>query len=88
MDIKCWKMSFKTNTEDRFLKTLAFSRLLGYFIMDGGIYKFRNSHESQIILGHLIDVNTVLDDLELMGIKGRMYMKKLLSSKLDDFYKI
>jgi DNA-directed RNA polymerase II subunit RPB2 len=81
------KMSFKTNTEDRFLKTLAFSRFLGYFIMDGGIYKTNKLYYSQIILGHMIDVNTFFDDLDFLNIGGRIYFKKnYYQISLDDSF--
>ena len=60
-------INLQTNTEKELLKTMAFVRILGYLITDGHIY--HNAKENKvgaiIFLGHMIDVNTLLDDLRL-----------------------
>jgi intein/homing endonuclease len=61
-------IKLRTNNEKNFLETMAFARFIGYFIMDGGIYKHDTRFESVINLGHTIDVNTILDDLKLFCI--------------------
>ena len=61
-------IKLRTNNEKNFLEALAFARFIGYFIMDGGIYKHKNSFEGIINLGHTIDVNSLLDDLNLFCI--------------------
>jgi len=65
-----WKLSLKdivlsTNTRTEYLKTLAFMRILGYLITDGGIYVNKNCILGRINLGHMIDVETCLTDLRL-----------------------
>jgi DNA-directed RNA polymerase II subunit RPB2 len=54
-----------TNTRQEYFKTLAFMRLLGYLMTDGGIYINKGYISGQICLGHLIDVETCLNDLRL-----------------------
>jgi intein/homing endonuclease len=56
----------KTNTEDEFMKTLAFVRMIGYILADGCIHKKKNNSISvNVFLGHMIDVQTFIKDLEL-----------------------
>jgi len=71
-ECKGWELmvgniKLQTNTEKELLKTMAFVRILGYLITDGHIY--HNAKENKvgaiIFLGHMIDVNTLLDDLRL-----------------------
>ena len=67
-----WKLNvgtleLQTNTRDEYLKTLAFIRIIGYLIMDGTISfnKKINKFSGAINLGHMIDVNSIIKDLEL-----------------------
>jgi intein/homing endonuclease len=53
-----------TDTREEYLKTLAFMRILGYLVTDGGIYKDKNCYSGQIHLGHKIDVETCLNDVK------------------------
>jgi intein/homing endonuclease len=59
------KIKLSTTNEKNFLKTLAFARLIGYIIMDGGFYKRgKDKLKGVIHVGHLIDVETVLTDMD------------------------
>jgi hypothetical protein len=60
-------IKLRTNNEKNFLQSLAFARLIGYFIMDGGIYYYLGQYIGRINLGHTIDLDTVLDDLRLFS---------------------
>ena len=59
-----------TNTTDEYFKALAFARIIGYFIMDGSITfsKERNKHYGTINLGHMIDVQNIVSDINLFSI--------------------
>ena len=57
-------IKLKTDNQENYLKSLAFARFVGYFIMDGGIYLDRGHHHGIINLGHNIDVNGLLEDLD------------------------
>ena len=57
------QIKLKTDNQENYLKSLAFARFIGYFIMDGGIYNDKNNYSGKINLGHTIDVNALLDDL-------------------------
>jgi len=58
-------IKLKTDNQENYLKSLAFARFIGYFIMDGGIYKFNDGRiKGTINLGHNIDIDALLDDLE------------------------
>ena len=52
------------NTETYF-QALSFARILGYLYADGGIYydRARKIYKGVINLGHMIDVNNIIDDL-------------------------
>jgi intein/homing endonuclease len=63
-----WKLQvgtfyLETDIKENFLITLAFVRMLGYLINDGGVYKSKNSYTARVSLGHLLDVEGFLDDL-------------------------
>ena len=57
----------KADNFDEYSKSLAFCRILGYLITDGYISfeKRDNRNVANIYLGHLIDVNRMLDDVKL-----------------------
>ena len=57
---------FKTNTMENYKKTLVLAKLIGYLITDGHIGKYKYGHTSSIFLGHMIDVNSFLNDLKLL----------------------
>ena len=57
--------SLKTNTIDEYMKTLAFSRLLGYLLTDGHIHK--KETRAQIYMGHQIDLEIILNDIKLFA---------------------
>jgi len=57
---------FKTNTIENYKQTLVLAKLIGYLITDGNISKNKNSYNSIIFLGHIIDVNSFLNDLKLL----------------------
>ena len=59
-------LTFKTDTYDNFTKTLIFAKLIGYLITDGTIYKYNNKYTLNIYLGHMIDVNSMVKDLNLL----------------------
>jgi intein/homing endonuclease len=69
-----WKLDIgsihlSTDTKENFLKSLAFARMLGYFTNDGGIYYNKNNgHKAHVILGHMIDVERFVEDLNLFCI--------------------
>lgn len=69
-------IQLKTDCEENYLKSLAFARFIGYFIMDGGIYVEKGHHSGIINLGHTIDVNGLLDDLEKFCVIAQDNFKK------------
>ena len=56
-------LTLTTNNEENYLKTLAFSRILGYLICNGHIPKDKDI--TTIFLGHIIDINSILSDLRI-----------------------
>jgi DNA-directed RNA polymerase beta subunit len=66
---------FKTDTKDNYIKALIFAKFIGYLITDGNIYKNRNSYNLSIFLGHIIDVNNMIKDLELLCISKQVNFK-------------
>lgn len=61
-------LTLKTDTIDEFIKTMAFCRLLGYILTDGCVHKVKGDNDyyvCKIFLGHMIDVNNVLNDIKL-----------------------
>ena len=70
---------FKTDTKENYKKTLILAKLIGYLITDGNISKNKNSYSASIYLGHMIDVNSFLNDLKcLCNIKQTKYKHKNL----------
>jgi intein/homing endonuclease len=57
---------FKTNTMENYKKTLVLAKLIGYLITDGHIGKYKYGHTASMFLGHMIDVNSFLNDLKLL----------------------
>jgi len=56
-------ITLKTNNINEYFKTLAFMRILGYFWADGGLYNKSQKIRGSINLGHMNDVNNMLEDL-------------------------
>ena len=56
-----------TDNTENFMKTLAFARILGYIMNDGGIYYLKKIKKNvgYVSLGHMIDVEVLINDLEL-----------------------
>lgn len=62
--------SFKMNNNHEIEKTLAFCRFLGYLITDGTVTQGKYSVHSYLMMGHLLDVESIIHDIELsFGIK-------------------
>ena len=65
-----WSFTFgditlKTDTKNHFMDTLAFARILGYMTNDGGLYNDKkNNTKALISLGHKIDLQNMLCDLD------------------------
>ena len=59
---------FDMSSEINRNKTLAFARLLGFLHTDGSLGKDLRSdtYTGRLYIGHMIDVNTILDDIELV----------------------
>lgn len=57
---------FKTDTMENYKKTLVLAKLLGYLITDGHIGKYKYGYSASVFLGHMIDVNSFLNDLKLL----------------------
>jgi len=55
---------FETNNVENYTKTLVLSKLIGYLITDG--YISGDKQKCGIYLGHMIDVNSCLNDLKLL----------------------
>ena len=73
-------MILKTDTMDNYLKTLAFSRVLGYLLSDGTISRKKSGQIiSYIYLGHMLDVKSILEDIKLLcDIKQKIFEHKNL----------
>ena len=81
--LKLKTLELKTDTQEEYLKTLAFVRILGYLITDGTISynKTTGKVRSKIYLGHMLDVEGFLDDLKLFCvITQKEFMHKNLYS--------
>jgi hypothetical protein len=64
--LKVGDITLKTDSHNEYMKTLAFSRILGYLITDGTISSKTNGQIcSYIYLGHMIDVMSIVNDLKL-----------------------
>jgi DNA-directed RNA polymerase II subunit RPB2 len=63
--LKVGNIVLKTDTKQEYLRTLSFARIIGYLIMDGGIYRRGNCHKGSISLGHMIDVASCINDLKV-----------------------
>jgi DNA-directed RNA polymerase II subunit RPB2 len=64
--VRVGDLLFKTDTRENYNKTLILAKLIGYLITDGTISKNKNTYNSKIFLGHMIDVNSFIIDLKLL----------------------
>ena len=69
--LKVGDLIFKTDTVKNYKKTLVLAKLIGYLITDGHIGKLKYSKHTDkytacVYLGHMIDVNSFLNDLGLL----------------------
>jgi DNA-directed RNA polymerase II subunit RPB2 len=63
-NLKVGDLIFKTDTLENYKKTLILSKLIGYLITDGHIGKNNDSYTASVFLGHMIDVNSFVNDLQ------------------------
>jgi intein/homing endonuclease len=64
--LKAGDLIFKTDTLADYKKTLIVAKLIGYLITDGTITQRKYGYDASIFLGHMIDVNSFLNDLSLL----------------------
>ena len=84
-----WKLcvgnlSLKVNDTNTYFKALSFARIIGYLCADGGIYyiKDRDCYKGIINLGHMIDVNNLVDDLNVFTVIKQEKFKS------DNYYSV
>jgi intein/homing endonuclease len=79
--LKVGNLLLETNTKDNYIKSLAFARIIGYLITDGNIYykKDKKKLSGTIYLGHMLDVEGIVNDLKLFcDIKQKNWVTKNL----------
>lgn len=59
------KYIFKTNTPYELDKTLAFARVLGYFLADGSLYWTNSTFQLHILMGCKVDALSICKDIKL-----------------------
>jgi DNA-directed RNA polymerase II subunit RPB2 len=57
---------FKTDNQENYIKTLVIAKLIGYLVTDGTIYKKNKTIQSRIYLSHMIDVTSMVNDIQLL----------------------
>ena len=67
---KRWRLTvgdiiLKTSSRDEYLKMLAFARIIGLLITDGSVSTNNNCYRGTVYLGHMLDVESFLNDLAL-----------------------
>jgi intein/homing endonuclease len=64
-NLKMGSLLLEVNNHKTYFEALSFARIIGYLCADGGIYydKNRNLYRGVINLGHMIDTNSLIDDL-------------------------
>jgi len=82
--LKCGSINIKMDTFDSYFNALAFARIIGYLCADGGIYydKQRDMIRGVINVGHIIDLNNIIDDL------NRFTIIEQSNFKVDNYYSI
>lgn len=83
--IKCnnWSMieiGLETDNVKNMFRSFAFMRILGLLTTDGHIVKNENQNRGQIYLGHILDVNSCLDDIHTV------FGKMLPHQMIDNHY--
>ena len=79
--LRVGELIFKTNTIENYKKTLVLAKIIGYLITDGTIYISKNKYKARIYLGHMIDVNSVVNDLKLLcNINQKLFKNRNLYS--------
>jgi hypothetical protein len=82
--LKVGTLLLQITNEESYFEALSFARIIGYLCADGGVYynKQQNAYRGVINLGHMIDVNNILDDLmvNLMGVFQKEKETKKLPS--------
>lgn len=88
-DEKGWKLvtdnfTFDMETEINRQKSLAFARLLGFLYSDGSITRTgKNTFIVRLYLGHMIDVNAMLDDIKLIAEETKKVTQDEFVYKVD-----
>ena len=68
---------FSTDTLENTKKSMAFARILGYFVTDGCLSKNRKYPHAVLCMGHIIDVRSIQKDLQLVfGTSGTCKFRK------------
>jgi intein/homing endonuclease len=65
-NLRVGDLIFKTNTHENYTKTLIFAKMLGYLITDGHIGTKNDKNYGVVYLGHMIDVNSFIKDLNML----------------------
>ena len=65
-NLRVGDLLFETDNMENYKKTLVLAKLLGYLITDGTIWKNKGYYSGEVFLGHMIDVNSFIDDLKLL----------------------
>ena len=65
-----WTLSFgtrtlRTDSYKEYMRTLAFARIIGLLITDGSISSKYEHESASVSLGHMIDVNQFIDDINI-----------------------
>lgn len=64
---------FSNKTEEDWLKSLSFSRILGFLLTDGSISESKINVHARVAIGLQMDINAYVDDIELItGIKPKI----------------
>ena len=65
--------TLSNKTEEDWLKSLAFSRLLGFLLTDGSISESKINVKASVTMALLMDINSYVDDIELVtGIRPKI----------------
>jgi DNA-directed RNA polymerase II subunit RPB2 len=87
----------KVDNVDSYFKALSFARIIGYLCADGGIYYHMKDkrYNGAINLGHMIDVDHLVDDLNLFSIitqekftRNNFYSVRLPTYLVHDIMKL
>jgi DNA-directed RNA polymerase II subunit RPB2 len=80
-NLQVGELVFKTDNIENYKKTLILAKLIGYLITDGTIVKKQYIYDCRVFLGHMIDVDSFINDLKLLcNIKQTNFKSKNLYS--------